>query len=121
MSDPNQVDRDLREFLEKEKNLHRQDKLDYLKALFAKYFALNKLNHVVNKNDLFGIISDSKRKYVEFNLPLQVSGRAVDPSELPAIAMIEALVSYLNRNHLLNRLPKIDYSEEAGYDSLEDT
>jgi hypothetical protein len=121
MSDPNTIDRDLREYLEKEKNLHRQGKLEHLKIIFNKHFSLNKLEHVVNNNDLFNIISDSKREYTNLSMPMYVSGRKVDSSELTAVAMIEALVSYMNRNHLLNRLPKVDYTDSSGdYDTLEE-
>jgi hypothetical protein len=121
MSDPNVVEQDLREYLEKEKNLHKQDKLEYLRIMFNKHLSLNKLNHMVTKNDLFGIQSEAKKEYSQLTLPMFVTGRSVDSSELPSIAMIEAVVSYLNKNHLLKRLPKIDYTDASGeYDTLEE-
>lgn len=121
MADPNAIERDLREYLEKEKNLHRQDKLEYLRKLFAKHFALDELSFLVTKNDLFHIMSSAKSEYTKLSLPLFISGRAVDSSELSSVAMIEALVSFLNKNHLLNRRPVVDYTDVSGeYDALED-
>lgn len=121
MSDPNEVERDLREYLEKEKNLHRQDKLEYLRLLFDRHFQMKKLDHLITKNDLFGIISGAKSEYNNISLPLHISGRKVDTSELTAIAMIEAVVSYLNKNHLLKRLPKLDYTDASGeFDTVEE-
>lgn len=121
MSNKESVENDLREYLERENNLHRQGKLDYLRATFSKHLALQKLDHLVTKGDLFDIVSSAKNELRNMTLPMHVSGRKIDNTELNAIAMIEALVSYLNKHHLLKSVPKLDYTDESGqFDTMED-
>lgn len=109
MSNPDELDKELREYLNQEPNLSRGDRLAYLKAVMNKHLEFNKLEHVVNHRDLWEIVSGSKKNYTDFRLPLNVSGRVVDTSEVTHVAMIEAVVSYLNRMNLLKRLVKMDY------------
>lgn len=111
MSDAEQLDRDLREYLEKEPNLRREDRLKYLKILFNRHFEIDKLDHVVNSNDLFHVISEAKSKFAKQNSQIFVSRKKLDNSELIHIAMIESFISYLSRNSLLKRLVKFDYTD----------
>lgn len=108
MSDPHQLDREIREYVEKEPNLRREDRVKYLKAIFEKHFEFNRLEHVVNVRDLDDIISGAKQKYVALNLPLHITRRRIDSSELPHVAMIESIISYFHKNHLLKKSVKFD-------------
>ena len=111
MSDPQQLEREIREYLEKEPNLRREDRLAYLKAIFNKHFEFNKLEHCVNTYDLNEIISGAKNNYSNKRVPVRITKRQVDSSELPHLAIIESFIGYLNRNHLLKKLVKFDYTE----------
>lgn len=109
MSDPAQIDRDLRDYLEKEANLRREDRLNYLKTIFTKHLDLDMLTHVVNAQDLFHIVSTSKQNFTALKLPLYVSGKRLEHGEVLGVAMIDAFVSYLNRMSLVKKLVKFDY------------
>jgi hypothetical protein len=120
MSDPQQIERDLREFFEIEGNLKKEDRLNYLRTIFDKHLTLRKLDHMVNYGDLQEIISQSKRAYGNITLPAHITGKRVDTSQLPTLAMLEAFVGYLNKNHLLKKLTKLDYTDSSGeYDEID--
>lgn len=111
MSDPQEIDRELREYLEKEPNLRRDDRLAYLKLIFHKHLEVNKMEHVLNSKDLFDIVSGAKSEYSNFQLPIKVSNKQVESSELANVAMIESTLSYLSRTNLLKRLVKFEYTK----------
>ncbi len=111
MSNPDDLDRELREYLQQEPNLSRGDRLAYLKVIVNKHLEFNKLDHVVNSFDMYGIISGAKQAYSNFKLPMKISNRTVDSSELPHIATIEAFSSYLGKMNLLKKVVKFDFRE----------
>ena len=111
MSDPQQLDRELREYLEKEPNLRREDRLIYLRAIFNKHLEFNKLEHVVNKGDLHEILSFAKSHFTGARIPVKVSKKQLDNGEATSVSIIEAFISYLNRMHLLKKHVKMDYTD----------
>lgn len=115
-----QVDIDLHEYLRKAENLRNEDKLNYLRALFDKHFTFTKLDHKVTKNELYNIVSDAKNNMTKQRIRPHVSGRIVDQSELPSLAMIEAFISYCNRHDLLKKNVGFDYTDEPDFESIED-
>jgi len=111
MGDPEQIERDIREYLEKEPNLRREDRIKYLKALFNKHLEIDKLEHVINYGDLFEIISHAKNVQTNARLPMKITRKPIDSSEVPNISLFESFISYLNKMHLLKKLVKFDYTE----------
>lgn len=111
MSDPQQIEKDLREYLAQEPNLRNADKLRYLQAIFEKYLEISKLEHVVNKGDLYEITSMAKNRFSNQKLPMFITRKAVEPEEFRNIAVMEAFINYLNGRHLLKRLIKFDYTD----------
>lgn len=109
MSDPQQLDRELREYLEKEPNLRREDRLVYLKNILHKHLEMTKLDHIINGRDLFDIISGAKSTYSKFHLPLKISGKQVESNELANVAVIESTLGYLNKMSLMKKVVKFDY------------
>lgn len=69
--------------------------------------------HLILKQELFFIISDAKRNMANLRSPMEISGKELDPGDLPTIAIIEAFISYLNRNKLLVNLTKLDYTDSS--------
>lgn len=111
MSDPQQLDRELREYLEKEPNLRREDRLLYLKAMMNKHFEFTKLDHMINYNDLYEILSDTKKNYTNLPGNVNITRKQADQGQKVHIALIESLIAYLNRNNLLKKLVKLDFTE----------
>jgi hypothetical protein len=111
MSDPQQLDRELREYLEKEPNLRREDRLVYLKSIFNKHFEFNNLEHRVNSHDLHEIMSCAKNDFANRRVPVRVSRKQLDSGDITNVSVIESFVGYLNRMHLLKKLVKIDYTD----------
>ncbi len=110
MSDPQQLDRELIEYLEKEPNLRREDRIAFLRAIVNKHLEFNKLEHLINSRDMHDIISTSKNNYTHFHLPLHITKKQVEGTDLPHVAVIESLLSYLNKMNLLKKLVKFDYT-----------
>lgn len=111
MSDPQQLDRELREYLEKEPNLRREDRLNYLKTLMNKHFEFNKLEHLVNSGDLYEILSGAKEKYTRMKMPVRITKRQLEQGEATQLSVIDSFISYLNRMNLLKKLVKFDFTE----------
>jgi len=111
MSDPKEIEKDLREYLDKEPNLSRQDKLILLQTIFHKHFEVSKLEHLINYKDVFNIFSVARSQYVNRRLPMYISKKLIEPNEAPIIAAMEALIMYLNSKSLLKRLVKFDYKD----------
>jgi hypothetical protein len=108
MSNPDQLDRELRDYLEKEPNLARNERLLFLRGIFSKHLDFNKLEHVITSNDFTNLINDSKVEYTKLTLPMRISKRQVDSSDTPHVAMVNSILSYLNKNSLLRRLVRFD-------------
>lgn len=111
MSDPEQIEKDLREYLDKEPNLSRADRLTYLKTIFHKYLEINKLEHIVTYKDLFIIFSEARTHYVKMKTPVHVSKKTLEPSEAVHVAAFEAFLLYLGRTKLLRKIVKFDFRE----------
>ena len=111
MSDPQQLERELREYLEKEPNLRRDDRIVYLRAIFYKHFEFNKLDHMIGSGDLHDIIGGAKNHYTKAKLPVRVSRKQLDQGEATNVSVIESFISYLNKMHLLKKQVKIDYTD----------
>lgn len=111
MSDSDQLERDLREYLEKEPNLTRQDRLSFLKATFEKHMGMTKLDHVVNYKDLFNIFSEARGHIVKNKMPVFIGKKKLETSEATHVAVMEAFILYLNRMQLAKKIIKFDYRE----------
>jgi hypothetical protein len=111
MSDPVAIEKDLREYLEKEPNLSRQDRLAYLQTIFHKHLEINKLEHNITSKDLFLIFSDARTHYTKMRTPVRVSKKELDPTESVHMAVLEAFLLYLGRTKLLRKLVKFDYRD----------
>lgn len=121
MSNKEQVDRDLRDYLAKADNLRNADKMSYLRALFDKHFTFNKLDHSVNKGDLFEIISVAKGNYSKQGSRIQISGKEVEVCDLTTVAVIESFIGYLNKHDLLKKKVAFDYSDASEtYEGISD-
>lgn len=112
MSDPNHIDQDLRDYLQKEPNLRADDKLKYLRAIFDKHFTFSKTEHVINHHDINIIASVAKHKFVEQKLPMHINGKQVSQDDLRTVSVIEAMLGYFNLHHLSKKEVKIGYTDK---------
>lgn len=113
MANMESIEAELRQYIEDAQNLSRQDKYIHLKAIFDKHFAMEKTNHLLTMSDFQLIISNAKSNFVQLTLPAKISNRDVYANDVPHIAMIEAVISHLNRYDVLKRLVKIDITTKT--------
>ena len=110
MSDPNHLDRELREYLEKEPNLRREDRLVYLKTIFNKQSDISNLEHLITNKDYFDLVAGAKSQFTNLAVPLYITNKQVESGEVRLVAIMESLLVHLNKSGLLKRLVKFDYT-----------
>jgi hypothetical protein len=111
MSDPQQIERDLRDYLDKEPNLSRADRLSYLQTIFNRHLETDKLGHQITYRDYFNIISDAKTVFTNMKLPMKLTKKTLDANELVPASIVDAFLLYLNRHGLLKKDVKLDRTE----------
>ena len=111
MSEFDEIERDLFEYFKKEPNLRKEDRMAYLTTIFHKHMELEKLDHVINHYDYFNILSEAKKFYTKMRLPICISKKELVPNETTHVATIETFIRYLNRNNLLKKFVKFDFTE----------
>lgn len=113
MANPEEIEREIRDYLEKEGNMRHSDKLPYLMLIVNKHFGLDKFDHVVDYHDLdIGIISAAKAVYAQTSMPMKITKKELGPQETNYVLVLEAFVAYLNKNKLLKRLVRFDHREK---------
>jgi hypothetical protein len=110
MADPNQIEQELQEYLDKEPNLRRSDKIAYLMSIVNKHFAIDKIDHVINHRDFHDIVSSAKSSFSVTKMPVNISNKEVDGPDIPHVLVIEAFVGYLNKHKLIKRLVKFNFT-----------
>lgn len=111
MANPEQIEQEMREFLAMEDSISKGDRLSYLMVIVNKHFALDQISHVVMKHDFDQMISNAKGEWASAKMPIRISKRDVGSMDVNYVLVMEALIGYLNRNKLLKKLVKFDYTE----------
>ena len=111
MSNSDRLTRDLADYLEKEPNLNRSDRLRYLKAIFETHIMVAKMPHKIDNMDFLSIVSEAKNHYCRMSVPIHLSKKRLDQEDLGSIAMMEAIIGYFNRNEILIKPVTFDYTE----------
>lgn len=110
MIDPKaKILQELSEYVQMEEHLNKQDRLLMLTAIFEKAFIFEKTLHLITEHDILNIASMCKTSYSNLSLPLQVGRKMMGYDDLRTIANIEALISYMNQNHLNRKEIQINY------------
>jgi hypothetical protein len=113
MSEIQEIEQELKEYLEKEPNLSRGDRHSYLMAIFQKHLEFQKYEHVVNYKDYFNIFAQAKTLYTKMKFPVRLTKKELDGGESLHIPMLESFIWYLNRNNLLKKAIKFDYTDRV--------
>lgn len=111
MSDPKEVETDIREFLIKYPHMSHEDRIKYLMAVFDKHFIFQKLDYVLTYHDFFDIVSSAKQRYPQLKTPMMISKRDINGHDLAHVALIESIVSFLYSRELLKKMIKFDYTD----------
>lgn len=109
-----QLESDIKRFFEQIEKQNHNDQLQTLRNLLDKYIHLSSCDFVMDYHDLSSIVSHAKGVFTNKNFPvfLGKKKRRVYESEQANLCMVEATVSYLNKNDCLKKLPKFDYKED---------
>lgn len=113
MSKINMIEQEIRQYLEDQDNLSRSDRYIHLKAIFDKHLAMEKTEHLLTMGDFHFIVGTAKQNFVNMTLPMTISNRELYPSDAPNVAVVEAVISYLNKAGILRKLVKIDVTTKT--------
>lgn len=113
MANLNMIEQELRQYLEDADNMSRADRYVYLKAVFDKHLALEKTEHILTMSDFQNIVGTAKQNFVNLILPMTISNRALNASETPNVAVVQAMISYLNNAGILRKMVKIDITTKT--------
>lgn len=115
------VIQEIAEYLVKEPNMMRSDRKEALERIVDREFYEREKTHVINRIDLLQMVSNGGAIIAKMKMPVCISNKQIDQTDVRHVAMIEAIIGYLNRNGLLNRPVDFDYtSDEYQFESLED-
>lgn len=110
MTDPKEkILRDLSDYVNMEEHLRNEDRLLILQAIFEKHILEQKALHLIVESDILLIDTLSKNAYSQLALPLQVGRKNMGYDDLRTIAFTEAVIGYMNLNHLTHKEIKINY------------
>lgn len=104
------IEAELRRYLEDAPNLSRDDRFIHLMAIFKKHFEMEKTEHLLTMGDFHEIVSYAKSSYARTTMPIKITKREVYTSEVNLVLMIEAIIAYMNKSKVLNKVVKIDYT-----------
>lgn len=107
------VEEDLHEYLTKEPNLRREDRVKYLKAIFQKHMETDSLQHVISARDLFTLVSIAADRAASCPAYVEISGEKVSGHNPIHIGMIESFIGYLNKHSLLRRGVGFEYGKKG--------
>lgn len=109
-----QLEVDIRRFIENIENQSQNAKVETLRNLFDKYLHLNTTDYMMDTHDLQSIIGSAKGKFSNDTFPIFLGEkkRKVSQHDLPNLCVIEATIGHLKKNGCLKKLPKFDKRED---------
>jgi Fe-S cluster biosynthesis and repair protein YggX len=108
-------------YLEKEPNMVRSDRREYLKNIVDRFYFEQTRTHVINRIDLLQIVSNGADYISKKRMPIHISEKRIESSDVRHVAMIEAVIGYMARNGLLSKEVRFDYtSDEYAFEPIED-
>jgi len=110
MANPEQIEQELRTYLEEERNLSKPDRLKHLMAIFDKHFGLDQTQHLINDHDLHDIVGYAKTLYVHKTMPMKISRADVPANHVNHVLIMESFIMYLNKSKLLKKLVGFDFT-----------
>lgn len=111
MADPIQVEQEIRQYLTEDSNLTTHDKFNYLMGIFNKHLELNKMEFLIQHKDVESIFDYAKGSMKHFAPTMNISRKKMSHVEYRYVIIMDSLLTFLNRNHLLRRLVKFNFTE----------
>lgn len=108
MSDLEEMEKELEILLKRIGDIKESDRLSAIMNIIKKKIEWNPEEFLLTYGDFSDIMSNAKNSYPKATIPMYISKRLVDNTEVSYIMMMEAFVSFLNRKKIIKRLIKID-------------
>lgn len=109
-----QIEVDIKRFLENIDSQSRNDKTESLRTLLDKYLHLSTCDYMMDYHDLRSIVSNANSKFQNSSLPIHIGNKKqkVRQEDFGNYCVIEATITHLNKNDCLKKLAKFDKRED---------
>jgi hypothetical protein len=109
-----QIEVDIKRFLENIDSQSANDKVGSLRTLLDKYLHLTTCDYMMDYHDFRTIISGANSKFQHSSLPVHIGKKKqqVRQEDFGNFCVIEATISHLNKNDCLKKLAKFDKRED---------
>lgn len=108
MSDLEEIEKELEILLKNIDDIKLDDRLPAIMGIIKKKIEWNPEEFLLTYGDFSDIMSNAKNAYPRATIPMYLSKRPIDNTEVVYIMMMEAFIGFLNRKKIIKRLVKID-------------
>ena len=110
MSELEDIERDILDFLSKVDSLKHSDRKELLTLIFKKHILTNKSDVMLSYDDFQMVVSNAKTLYTQIAFPVKLTDergntKDVTGNEIANFCVAESMISLLNRKEALKRLP----------------
>ena len=103
---------DLSEYFAKEESLSLNSRKKLLNNIFEKHLIFKDEPLSLNMRDYEFIVGGAKSMFSKKNLPITISGKDLDETQLLVYFVIESTLSFLNSKNVLKNVPQFERKEK---------
>ena len=109
-----ELEADIKRFLEQIEGQAENDKVQTLRNLFSKYLHLNSCDFVMGHADFQLILNGAQKFYVDKSMPIFLGDKRqkVTSNEQANYCVILSSILYFNKNNCFNKIPVFDEQED---------
>lgn len=105
MSRQSMIESDINSFLGSLQGLDNNARKDLLKNLIQKHIILTESDLVIDYYDTINMMGRASSIYAQMPVPVTISGKRLDATQLSSYAMLQSVVEFLNSKGAIKRLP----------------
>lgn len=101
-----EMERDIKDYLDKIDNMNENDKRDALRLLFVKHLHLENSEFLLGKYEFNCIISNAKTNFVNQSTHVTVEGKDIQQEHKRIICIAQAVIGELRKLKVLHKVVK---------------
>jgi hypothetical protein len=98
-----EMENDIRHFIEKCDNLNDNDKRELLRSILAKHLHLEGAEFNLTKFNFINIMSKSTKNFVDLAVKTRIQDKELTPAQLPTYCIINATIDELRKEKILKK------------------
>ena len=101
-----ELERDIKDFVDKIDKMNDNDKLEALRNLFIKHLHLEEAEHFMNKFNFNAILASAKSHFVDLSNATHIDESKLTPEQLPNYCVMLATIGELRKEKVLHKVVK---------------